>query len=753
MRPIRSVRSPALGRRFVAVAALTAAAGLAAPAAPASAGGHPAVPHVPTLEARATLPADFQAPGPPSGALATRANGRTGPFPGQVIPGFSGLVVNGDGTYWGLPDNGFGAKGNSADFLLRLYLVRPDWDTGRGRRRAGAIEVLRHVSLRDPHRRIPFPIVNESTPERLLTGGDFDIESVVRAPDGSFWIGEEFGPFVLHVGPTGEVLDAPIPFADGKSPQNPALAPGETARVPQSRGFEAMAASPDARFLYPIVEGAFTDDPVVRRRWIYELDTRTRAYTGRRWAYRTDQDPNVIGDAFLDRDGRLVLIERDDFDGDRSVTKKLYRVDLRSGRASDGGFAAKELLVDLLYLHNHRGIGGDGAFGLGHPFSFPFQSVEVVAPLPDGRLVVANDNNYPGNAARVPGTPDDTEMIVVSLDRHAARPVRTDSIVIGHRGASGYRPEHTLAAYELAIRQCADYIEPDLVSTKDGVLVARHENEISGTTDVASRPEFASRRTTKPIDGTAITGWFTEDFTLAELRTLRAKERLPDVRTANRTLDGRLDVPTFAEVLDLAKRSRTCDDRPVGVYPETKHPSYFASIGLPLEEPLVRELRAHGLDGRGAPVIIQSFEVGNLRRLAGMTDVPLAQLINCSGRPWDLASAGDPRTYADLVTPAGLDEIRTYADGIGACKDVLIPRDAAGNLTAPSPVLAEAHRRGLVVHGWTFRLENQFLPTSFRSGTDPNAPGDLDGEIRVFLDAGMDGFFTDQPDHGVRATR
>jgi glycerophosphoryl diester phosphodiesterase len=328
---------------------------------------------------------------------------------------------------------------------------------------------------------------------------------------------------------------------------------------------------------------------------------------------------------------------------------------------------------------------------------------------------------------------------------------RREVTVIGHRGASGYRPEHTLGSYRLAIAQCADYIEPDLVSTKDGVLVARHENEIGGTTDVADHPEFASRRTTKVVDGVSITGWFTEDFTLAELRTLRARERLPEVRPQNTAYDGRYRIPTLAEVLDLARHSRTCDGRPVGVYPETKHPTYFASIGLPLEERLVRTLDRYGYRGRRAPVFIQSFETGNLRRLDRLTDVRLVQLADCSGAPYDLGVAGAPRTYADLLTPAGLRSITRYADGVGVCKNALIPRNADGSLAAPSPVIRDAHRAGLIVHTWTFRRENQFLPLDFRVGTDPNAVGDLVGEIRVFVAAGIDGFFTDNPDLGVAA--
>jgi glycerophosphoryl diester phosphodiesterase len=324
-------------------------------------------------------------------------------------------------------------------------------------------------------------------------------------------------------------------------------------------------------------------------------------------------------------------------------------------------------------------------------------------------------------------------------------------LVIGHRGASGYRPEHTLASYRLAIEMGADYIEPDLVSTKDHVLVTRHENDIADTTDVAAHPEFASRRTTKTIDGTPVTGWFTEDFTLAELRTLRAKERLPDLRPANTAFDGLYPVPTFQEVIDLAKRAG------VGIYPETKHPTYFDSIGLSLEEPLLATLRANGLTGPRAKVFIQSFETANLKELHAKTRLPLVQLIDATGRPYDFVVAGDPRTYADLVTPAGLAEIATYADGIGPNKDLIVPRDSAGKLQTPTSLVRDAHRAGLVVHPWTFRRENDFLPLDFRQG-DPaspeflRAPGDLPAELRLFFRLGVDGVFSDNADVAV-ATR
>jgi glycerophosphoryl diester phosphodiesterase len=327
------------------------------------------------------------------------------------------------------------------------------------------------------------------------------------------------------------------------------------------------------------------------------------------------------------------------------------------------------------------------------------------------------------------------------------RPTRTQAVtVFGHRGAAGYRPEHTLASYELAIRLGADYIEPDLVSTKDGILVARHENEIGGTTDVADHPEFADRKTTKQIDGVAVSGWFTEDFTLRELKTLRAKERLPSVRPANTRYDGRFEIPTFDEVLALADREGRKRHRLIGVAPETKHPTYFRSIGLPIEPGMLQSLRKIGRDGPRSKVVIQSFETANLRRLSQVTRVPLVQLTSATGAPYDLAAAGDPRAYADLMSPRGLRDVARYATWLGPEKNSVIPRDAAGFLAAPTPVVGDAHRAGLRVVVYTFRDENQFLPADFRDGTDPTAKGDVFGELRAFIAAGVDGVFADQPD-------
>nr|WP_242446175.1 glycerophosphodiester phosphodiesterase [Sphingopyxis lindanitolerans] len=320
-------------------------------------------------------------------------------------------------------------------------------------------------------------------------------------------------------------------------------------------------------------------------------------------------------------------------------------------------------------------------------------------------------------------------------------------IVIAHRGASGERPEHTLASYKLAIEQGADFIEPDLVLTKDGVLVARHENEISETTDVADHPEFAARKTVKTIDGQAVTGWFTEDFTLAELQILRAKERIPRLRgTVN---DGKYAIPTFAEILDLLVEANKGRDHPVGVYPETKHPGYFASIGLPHEAPLLAILDQYGYRGRTAPVFIQSFEVGNLKALRAKSDLPLIQLMDVKGGPAD-----DPQScYAMMATPAGLKAVAAYADGIGPNKAMVIPRGAIGTLGEPTSLVRDAHAAGLKVHPWTFRRENYFLPLADKGGLNPAGHGDLGAEIKAYLRTGIDGLFSDNPREAVPAVK
>ena len=325
-----------------------------------------------------------------------------------------------------------------------------------------------------------------------------------------------------------------------------------------------------------------------------------------------------------------------------------------------------------------------------------------------------------------------------------------DLLVVGHRGASGYRPEHTLASYELAARMGADYIEPDVVSTKDGVLVARHENEISGTTDVETHPEFAARQTTRPIDGRPVTGWFTEDFTLAELRTLRAEERLPDVREENTLYNGLYQVPTLDEVLELRARLSRELGRDIGVYIETKHPTYFDGIDLSLEEPLLADLDEARLDRPHSPVFIQSFETANLRELdAQGVRVPLVQLLSATGAPYDFTADGSGRTYADLSSSTGLAEVATYADGVGPEKGQVIPRAADGTLGEPTSLVDDAHAAGLLVHPYTFRNENAFLPLELREGAAPDDYGRAIEEHLAFWATGIDGMFTDNPDTGV----
>jgi glycerophosphoryl diester phosphodiesterase len=320
-------------------------------------------------------------------------------------------------------------------------------------------------------------------------------------------------------------------------------------------------------------------------------------------------------------------------------------------------------------------------------------------------------------------------------------------IIIAHRGASGERPEHTIASYSLAIEQGADFIEPDLVLTKDGVLVARHENAISETTDVAVRAEFSARKTTKVIDGQRVTDWFTEDFTLAELKSLRAKERLPLLRPANTAFDGQFEIPTFEEIIKLAQVKSKETGRVIGLYPETKHPGYFASIGLPHETPLLTLLARYGYQDKSDALFIQSFEVGNLNALRGKTQLRLIQLMDNDGGP---ADRPDMR-YADMATADGLKAIATYADGVGPNKALVIPRNALGALGSATTFVGDAHAAGLAVHPWTFRRENFFLPLSQKSGLNPAEHGDIVSEIRAFIAAGVDGFFSDNVAEAVKA--
>ena len=356
------------------------------------------------------------------------------------------------------------------------------------------------------------------------------------------------------------------------------------------------------------------------------------------------------------------------------------------------------------------------------PFRYLLPLLMAVAPLP------------PAMAGETPATP----------------------LVIAHRGASALLPEHTLAAYARAIADGADYIEPDLVATRDGVLVARHENEIGGTTDVAQRPEFAARKRTQVIDGDIFDGWFTEDFTLAELKTLRARERLPELRGSAH--DGRYDIATLDEIIALASEQATRTGRTIGLIPEIKHPGHFQQIGLPREDRLLEALASHAYT-RVAPVVIQSFEQANLRVLrerlgAAHPNIRLLQLLGPpDAQPGDALAAGQPTRYADLMTPAGLQDIAGYAAIIGPWTRLLIPVEAGGSLGAATSLAKDARAAGLQVWPYTFRPENHFLPKALREGDDPRTRSDAGSvaEIRTYLALEIGGFFTDDPALGRRA--
>ncbi|MDX2231972.1 MAG: glycerophosphodiester phosphodiesterase family protein [Leptolyngbyaceae cyanobacterium bins.349] len=523
------------------------------------------------LKGFAVLPADTFAEGPPSGNFITgTTNGRTIPFPGQPIQGFSAVQFADGNNFWFMPDNGFGAKNNSADFLLRVYRVDPNFRGNEGGN--GTVNIRNFIQLSDPNQTIPFGIVNGGTSDRRLTGADFDLESFVIARDGTLWFGEEFGPFLLNTDATGKVLSAPVPT------------------------------------------------------------------------------PNYF------------------------------------------------------------------------------------------------------NIPTLNGQPP---------------------LVIGHRGASGELPEHTIEAYRLAILRGADFIEPDLVATKDGVLIARHEPTLGTTTDVASRPEFADRKRSGTIDGVLYENeFFASDFTLAEIKTLRAI--MPQGFRTD-AFNGVFEIPTLEEVINLVKQVEADTGKKIGIYPETKHPTYHDQLGLSLEEPLLATLERTGFTDP-TRVFIQSFEVSNLKELNTLTDIPLVQLLDAfdvdyttgellyqdvNARPFDFTVNGDTRTYADLQTPAGLAEIAAYADGIGPWKRMIVSvrnvdrnndgqpddlnndgviNDADRVTLAPSNLIADAHAQGLFVHAYTFRNEGRFLASNYNNNPEL--------EYRQFIQLGVDGYFTDFPGTG-----
>ncbi|CAM2877206.1 glycerophosphodiester phosphodiesterase [Brevundimonas diminuta] len=337
--------------------------------------------------------------------------------------------------------------------------------------------------------------------------------------------------------------------------------------------------------------------------------------------------------------------------------------------------------------------------------------------------------------------------VLLSSSQPAMSAPPAKPIVIAHRGASGERPEHTRAAYELAIEQGADFIEPDLVMTRDGHLVVRHENEIDETTDIADRPEFADRRTTRAVDGVPITGWFTEDFTLAELKTLRARERRPALRPASAAFDGQEPILTFDEVVEIAREAGARAGRVIGVAPELKHPSHFAALDLPMEDAFVAALERHALTSADAPILIQCFEVGTLERLKARIDAPLLQLMQAGGGPADRPGA----TYAEMATPQGLAEIARYAEAVGVQDLMVVPRDDAGRALAASPLTVDAHAAGLKIVVWTFRAENLFLPAQYRVGDAPADHGDLTGWLKAIYALGVDAVFSDFPAAAVNA--
>jgi hypothetical protein len=362
----------------------------------------------PELEARAILPADATWPAPFPGV----PNTDPAPAPGatQPVGGFSALLDAGHGRFYAMPDNGFGNKANSRSFLLRVYKVRPHWETKRGG--SGRVEILDQITLRDPDLKVPFPIVNETTGDRLLTGGDFDIESMRIGKDGTLWFGEEFGPFIVHTDATGKVLDAPVPTPGVMSPDSPFLF-GRTPNLGGSNGFEAMALSKDGRTLYPILEGALTGaDPLDRV--VFEFDVRERRFTGRKWTYRMSIGGTLVSDATALGHDKLIVLERDNNQGPAAAWKRAFTIPV-PGRHS---VLAKRQVVDLLNLDDRHLISlpaRPGDFGLGDPFRFPYVTVEAVLPLGDGELAIVNDTNF-GSTGRNAGLPDYSDFIVVDVD-------------------------------------------------------------------------------------------------------------------------------------------------------------------------------------------------------------------------------------------------------------------------------------------------------------------------------------------------
>jgi glycerophosphoryl diester phosphodiesterase len=910
-----------------------------------------------TLKGFASLPADTFAEGPPAGN-GISGNGRTGPFPGQPVQGFSGVQFADQNRFWFLPDNGFGAKGNSADFLLRIYQVDPSFQ-GAEASGDGSVKVGSFIQLRDPDKKVPFAITNEKTSDRVLTGADFDIESFVLAEDGTIWVGDEFGPFLLHFDGTGKLLDAPIATpnpvklntlngqaplvighrgASGELPEHtleayklaiergadfiePDLVSTKDGVLiarhePILGGTTDVASRPEFvdRKRSGIVDGVlyeneffasdFTLAEIKTLRAIMPQGFRTQAFNGV-FEIPTLQDvielvqqvekdtgkkigiyPETKHPTYHDHLGLsleeplLATLEQTGFTDPSRIfiqsfevanLKKLntktdiplvqlldaYDVDYATGDLlyqdvnarpydfavagdtrtyadlqtpaglaeiasyADGIGPWKRMIVSVKNVDkNNDGIADDlnndgvindadrvtlaptslvtdaHAVGLQvHPYTFrnegrflasdyqgnPAKEFEQFINLG----VDAYFTDFPGTGAlvrnqiispvvRSPQNPD----VLATTEFNTLN--GKQPIVIGHRGASGERPEHTLASYKKAIADGADFIEPDLVVTKDGILIARHEpmlavlnadgtlNTTDTSTDIYTRPEFADRKTTKVLDGNTVTGWFAEDFTLAEIKTLNAIERIPAIRGTAFNNDG-LKVPTLDEVIDLVQQVEAETGRKIGIYPETKHPSFFAAQGFNTSQLLVDTLVTQKFTDPSR-IFIQSFEVANLKALnttimptAGI-DIPLVQLFGGSGRPYDFVISGDTRTYTDLSTAAGLTEIATYAQGIGPNKQRIVPLTTVdrnndglpddlngdGQISdgdrvtgTPTTLVADAHKAGLLVHPYTFRNESFFLPDSYN--------GDPLAEFKQFIELGVDGYFTDFPGTGEDA--
>ncbi|MBE9200382.1 MULTISPECIES: phytase [unclassified Nodularia (in: cyanobacteria)] len=890
-----------------------------------------------TLVGFASLPADTFAEGPASGnAITGNTNGRDVPFAQQPIQGFSSVQVADDNSFWFLSDNGFGNKANSPDYLLRIYRVDPSF---RGAESGdGSVNVLDFVQLSDPDNKIPFEIINENTTERLLTGSDFDPESLVVAADGTFWIGEEFGPYLLHFDATGKLIEAPIDTPnyvslntlDGQPPIVIGHR-GASGELPEhTLGAYKLAIERGADFIEPDLvatkdgvliarhepniinttdvasrpefsdrfttkmvdgvaeEGFFVSDFTLAEiktlraimpqgfrtqvfNGLYEIPTlaeiielvqQIEADTGKKIGIYPETkhptfhddlglsleepllatleatgftDPSRIyiqsfevsnlkelsqltniplvqlfGAGGINLDGSLIETRPYDFvvsDDDRTYADLRTPAGLTEIATYASGIGPSKRMIQSVQGVDADGDGqaddvnGDGVVNdadktltapttlvqdahtaglLVHPYTF----------RNEGRFLAADYNGNPvleyidfinlgvdGYFTDFPGTGNQvrdqlTGQFVISPDNPALIPPEfatldgSAPLVIGHRGASGSRPEHTLEAYKLAIADGADFIEPDLVATKDGYLIARHENALAilnddgsvnrtdTSTDVNERPEFSDRFTTKVIDGRTIRGWFSEDFTLAEIKTLNSIERLPDLRGTNFDGDG-LKVPTLQEIIDLVKQVEAETGRKIGIYPETKHPTFFASegtlldgsaINMNLGQMIVDTLVAENFTDPSR-TFIQSFEVGNLLELkqsimpAAGIDIPLVQLLGgANARPYDFIVSGDSRTYGDLTQPTELAIIATYASGIGPNKRLIVPTGAGGVLQAPTTLVEDAHAVGLLLHPYTFRNEDIFLA--------PDYNGDPKLEYQQFIDLGVDGFFSDFPGTG-----